>query len=125
MTVRGVRGATAIENDQPDEILAATRELLQAMLEANPGLRPADLASAWFTVTGDLCSAHPARAARQMGWETVPLMCALEIPVPGSLAHCIRVLLHWNTPLEQSAVRHVYLGKAASLRPDLSHPSGQ
>ena len=124
MTVRGVRGATAVENDQPEEILAATRQLLQAMLGANPGMRPADLASAWFTVSGDLCSVHPARAARQMGWEAVPLMCALEIPVPGSLAHCIRVLLHWNTALEQSVVRHVYLGKAAALRPDLSQPLG-
>ena len=121
MAVRGVRGATVVEHDEPEEVLAATRELLSALLKANPSLNPADLVSAIFTVTGDLCSAYPARAARQLGWDDVPLMCALEIPVPGSLARCIRVLLHWNTDLPQAAVRHVYLGDAASLRPDLVH----
>ncbi len=120
MKVHGVRGATVVSADQADEILSATRQLLQAILDANPGMQTTDLASAWFTVTHDLCSAHPARAARQMGWMQVPLMCSQEIPVPGALRHCIRVLLHWNTNLPQSAIRHVYLGDAASLRPDLS-----
>ncbi len=122
MPLRGIRGATVVEHDDPDEVLAATRELLSALLKANPSLNPPDLASAFFTVTGDLCSAYPARAARQLGWDDVPLMCALEIPVPGSLPCCIRVLLHWNTDLPQAAVRHVYLGDAASLRPDLVRP---
>jgi len=121
MTVRGIRGATVVEHDEPEAVLATTRELLSAILKANPTLDPTDLASALFTVTGDLCSAYPARAARQLGWDDVPLMCALEIPVPGSLPRCIRVLLHWNTDLPQSSVRHVYLGAAASLRPDLVH----
>ena len=121
MPVRGIRGATVACKDDPETILAATRQLLEGILSANPGLQPADLASAWFTVTADLCSVHPAQAARQMGWESVPLMCALEIPVPGSLPRCIRILLHWNTDLPQSSVRHVYLGAAASLRPDLVH----
>ncbi len=119
MAVRGIRGATVVEHDQPEEVLAATRDLLSAILKANPSLNPADLASAIFTVTADLCSAYPAQAARQLGWEDVPLMCGLEIPVPGSLPRCIRVLLHWNTDLPQAAVRHVYQGEAASLRPDL------
>ncbi len=119
MPVRGIRGATVVEHDDPEEVLAATRELLSALLKANPTLIPSDLASALFTVTGDLCTAYPARAARQLGWDDVPLMCALEIPVPGSLPRCIRVLLHWNTDLPQAAVLHVYLGKAAGLRPDL------
>lgn len=120
MPVRGVRGANAAESDTPQAILSATRELLEAMLAANPGLQTSDLAAAFFTVTHDLSAAHPARAARELGWGDVPLMCAQEIPVPGSLARCIRVMLLWNTELPQSAVRHVYLGQAASLRPDLS-----
>jgi chorismate mutase len=120
MTVRGVRGATVASQDSAEAILSATHELLEAMLHANPALRSDDLASALFTVTDDLCSAYPAQAARQMGWSQVPLMCAREMPVPGGLTHCIRVLLHWNTDLSQAAIRHVYLGAAASLRPDLS-----
>jgi chorismate mutase len=124
MVVRGIRGATVVESDEPSAILAATHALLEAILAANPSLRPEDLASAWFTMTHDLVSVHPAAAARQMGWERVPLMCSQEIPVPGSLARCIRVLLHWNTPLPQEAVQHVYLGGASVLRPDLSKKPG-
>jgi chorismate mutase len=120
MPIRGVRGATVANRDEPEAILTATRELLEALLHANPSLQVEELASAFFTVTGDLTAVHPAKAARQLGWEQVPLMCAREIPVPGSLPRCIRVLLHWNTGLPQSAVRHVYLGAAASLRPDLA-----
>jgi chorismate mutase len=120
MPVRGIRGATVAPVDQAEAVLAATRELVAAIQSANPSLQPADVASAIFTVTADLQSAYPAQAARQMGWDRVPLMCAREIPVPGSLARCIRVLVHWNTDLPQEAVRPVYLGAAASLRPDLS-----
>ena len=116
--VRGIRGATVVSQDAPDEILSATRELLEAILQANPTLRPSDLASAWFTLTDDLCSVYPARAARELGWVNVPLMCAQEIPVPGSLARCIRVLLHWNTDLSQEEIHHVYLREAAGLRPE-------
>lgn len=119
MAIRGVRGATTAESDSPEAILVATRELLMAILERNPSLRPEDLASAWFTTTHDLCAVHPAKAARQLGWVNVPLMCALEIPVPGSLPRCIRVLLHWNTEKSQQEINHVYLGQATSLRPDL------
>lgn len=119
MPVRGIRGATTTSQDDPEAILAAARELLEEIALANPTLKPVDLASALFTVTADLRAAYPARAAREMGWENVPLMCAQEIPVPGGVPHCIRVLLHWNTDLPQAKVRHVYLGEAASLRPDL------
>ena len=84
MPVRGVRGATVADQDTPDAILAATQELLRAMLEANPKLRSGDVASALFTVTDDLSSAYPARAARQLGWGSVPLMCAREIAIPSS-----------------------------------------
>ena len=120
MPVRGVRGATTAQANQPDAILDAARELLGAILEANPTMNPDDLASALFTVSDDLSAAYPAAAARSLGWVNVPLLCAREIPVPGGLPLCIRVLLHWNTDLPQSLVRPVYLGAAAALRPDLS-----
>jgi chorismate mutase len=120
MIVRGIRGATVVSQDEPGQILNATRALLEAILQANPTLNPCDLASAWFTLTDDLCSVHPAKAARELGWVNVPLMCAQEIPVPGSLPRCIRVLLHWNTDLGQDEIHHVYLGEAAVLRPELS-----
>ena len=90
MSIRGVRGATVASRDEPEAILSATRELLDALLIANPLMQVEDLASALFTVTGDLTAVHPAKAARQLGWEQVPLMCALEIPVPESLPRCIR-----------------------------------
>jgi len=120
MAVRGVRGATVVHEDQPEFIYMATRELILAILEQNPGMQTEDIASVLFTVTEDLASAYPARAARQVGWDSVPLMCAREIPVSGSLQRCIRIMLHWNTDTPQSDVRHVYLGAAASLRPDIS-----
>ncbi len=118
MPIRGVRGAIVADENDAEIILAATRELLEALMKANPEMRTEDLASAFFTVTADLSAAYPARAARQLGWQQVPLMCAQEIPVPGSLSRCIRILLHWNTDLPQYAIQHVYLGAAASLRPD-------
>jgi chorismate mutase len=120
MLIRGIRGAITVQQDSPDEILAATRQLLQTIEEANPTLKPSDLAGALFTVTHDLKTAFPAQAARQMGWDLVPLMCAQEIPVPGSLKHCIRVLLLWNTDQAQNEINHVYLGEAASLRPEFA-----
>jgi chorismate mutase len=119
MTIRGIRGAITVSVDQPDLILQATRELLEAILDENPGMRPEDVASAIFTVTDDLASTFPAQAARQMGWELVPMLCAREIPVPDSLPRVIRVLVHWNTELPQSEIKHVYLREAVKLRPDL------
>ena len=115
---RGLRGATTVERNDAPAILEATRELLLALIEAND-LRPEDVASAIFTLTADLDAAHPARAARELGWTEPALMCAVEIPVPHSLPRCIRVLIHWNTALAQKAVHHVYLRDAVQLRPDL------
>ena len=120
MPVRGVRGAIDVSDDRSELILAATKELLSAILAANPTLHSEDLASGIFTTTEDLSAAYPAQAAREMGWNAVPMICSREIPVPGGLARCIRVLLQWNTDLPQQAIRHVYLGAAASLRPDLT-----
>jgi chorismate mutase len=119
MTTRGIRGAITVNADQPKLILAATKELLGAILRTNAGLQVEDIASALFTTTDDLVSVHPAMAARQMGWEHVPMMCAREIPVPGSLPRCVRVLVQWNTERAQTAIKHVYLREAVSLRPDL------
>ena len=119
MAIRGVRGAIVVKADQPDEVIGTVKELLIALMEANPDMDLADLASAFFTATEDIVSAYPAQAARELGWTSVPMMCAREIPVPGGIPRCIRVLLHWNTELPQDAVHHVYLGSAAALRPDL------
>lgn len=119
MPCRGIRGATTTEENTADSILDATQELLTSMVEDN-GLDSSELASALFTVTPDLSAAFPARAARELGWQNVPLLDAQEIPVSGSLPLCIRVLLHWNTDKAQDEIRHVYLRGAAGLRPDLA-----
>ena len=119
MAIRGIRGATTVAADEPELILKATRELLETILDANASMKPEDVGSALFTVTDDLASTFPAQAARQMGWGLVPMMCAREIPVPGSLRKVIRVLVHWNTEMPQNEIIHVYLKDAVKLRPDL------
>ena len=123
MTVRGIRGAITAAENKEEAILEAARSLLEAMAAANPGLAAEDIASAWFTTTPDLNAAYPAKAARQLGWQMVPLLCTQEIPVPGGLPLCIRVLLHWNTEKKQDEIKHVYLGGAVALRPDLAKKS--
>lgn len=116
--IRAVRGATTVDADDPEHIRAATRELLETMAARNE-IRPRDVVSAIFTVTDDLISEFPARAARELGWTDVPLLCTREIPVPGALPRCIRVLLHVETVRPRDAVHHVYLAGARVLRPDL------
>ena len=123
MPTRGIRGAITVAEDHPEAIIEATQELLQAIRTANPKLQGEDVASAIFTVTEDISAAFPARAAHELGWDRVPLMCAREIPVPGSLPGCIRILIHWNTDLSQTQIQHVYLKGAVSLRPDLAASS--
>lgn len=120
MPMRGIRGATTIALDNPDLIRQATCELLERILYENRGMQLEDIASAFFTTTADIASAYPALAARQIGWDLVPMMCAREIPVPGGLPLCIRVLIHWNTDCQQRAIKHVYLREAVKLRPDLA-----
>ncbi len=119
MMNRGIRGATTIQRDEAELVLEASEKLLNALLAANAGLVPEQIASVLFTVTPDICSAFPARAARNMGWTAVPLMCMQEIPVAGSLPLCIRALIHWNTDIPQDQIQHVYLKGARVLRPDL------
>jgi chorismate mutase len=124
LKVRGVRGATTVELDIEEKIIDATEELIREM-EASNQFLPEDVASVWITVTEDLRSAFPAKALRRIeGWNLVPVMCAREIPVVGSLTRCIRIMMHINTSLEQKEIQHVYLGGATTLRPDL-HLTGK
>ncbi len=120
MYVRGVRGAITVERNEEAEILYATAELLGQIVAEN-AINPEDIASVLVTVTQDLNAAFPAKVIREMqGWELVPLMCALEIPVPGGLEKCIRLMVTVNTDKSQKEIRHVYLNNAIKLRPDLS-----
>ena len=120
MPCRGVRGATTAEDNSPEEILKATRQLLALMIRQN-GIEPEDVASATFSTTTDLDAEFPALAARQLGWFDVALMCVHELDVPGSLRRCIRVLLHWNTDKPPDEIVHVYVKESRKLRPDRSN----
>lgn len=120
MAVRGIRGATTADENSRQAILEATKDLLQAILVAND-LALEDVASALFTVTADLDATFPALAARQIGWDLVPLTCAREIDVPGSLRGCVRVLLHVNTDRPAAEIRHVYLKGAERLRESVAN----
>jgi chorismate mutase len=116
MYCRGIRGATTVESNDREQILAATEELLCLLIEKN-NLQAEDVVSAFFTLTADLDAAFPALAARNLGWTEVALMCTREIPVPGSLEKCIRILLHVNTTRKASEMQHVYIRGAVTLRP--------
>lgn len=114
---RGVRGATTCETNTREAILEATRELLELLIASN-GLHPDDIASAIFTTTPDLDAEFPAVAARALGWLDTALLCGHEMSVPGSLARCVRVLVHWNTARRADEVVHVYIHGAKHLRPE-------
>ncbi len=115
--IRGIRGAITARNTGED-IIRATTKLLREIVSLNR-IRGEDIASVIFSVTSDLNAEFPANAARKMGWKTTPLLCTREIDVPGSLKNCIRVLMHVNCEEKQSRMKHVYLGGAVKLRPDL------
>jgi chorismate mutase len=112
-----LRGAITVDHNESQAILDATSELIGELLHRNE-LDPRDMVSAIFTTTDDLDAEFPARAARRLGMERVPLLCAREIPVPGSLARVVRVLIHYYGDEERPA-RHVYLRDASALREDL------
>jgi chorismate mutase len=118
MSVRAVRGAIQVDEDDRDQVLEATTELLAAVLERN-AIAPDDLISVVFTATPDLTSEFPAYAARQMGITDVPLLCAREIDVPHAMPRVLRLLAHVETDRPRSELRHVYLRGAAALRTDL------
>ncbi len=115
--IQGIRGATTVTRNEASEILSATDELLRTLIESN-GLAPDDIVSAFFTVTRDLDAAFPARAAEEYGWNIVALLHATEIPVPGSLPMCIRLLVHAYTSRGRKEIKHCYLRGATVLRPD-------
>ena len=117
--LRGIRGATTVDVNTQEAILEATHELLSAIIEAND-VQQDDVASIFFSTTPDLNAEFPAVAARQMGWSNVALMCAHEMPVPGSLPMCLRILMHVNTSKAQQDMQFIYLKGARALRPDLA-----
>lgn len=118
MAVRAVRGATQVDEDERQQVLDATTELLASVLDRN-GLEPSDLISVIFTATPDIRSEFPAYAARQMGITDVPLLCASELDVPGAMPRVLRLLAHVETDRHRHDIRHVYLRGAAALRTDL------
>ncbi len=118
MRLFALRGATTVTANDAGAILDATEELMREIVARN-GLAAADLVSCIFTLTEDLDAEFPAVAARRIGLSAVPLLCAREVPVPGSLPHVIRVLIHCYAPAEHRP-QHVYLGEATALRLDLT-----
>jgi chorismate mutase len=116
--LHALRGAISVERDEPTAILDSTTELMSTIMERN-ALAPEQVVSCIFTVTDDLTAEFPAVAARALGFQEVPLLCSREIPVPGSLARVIRVLIHYYAE-DDHEPRHVYLRDASTLREDLS-----
>ncbi len=116
--VRALRGATTVEHNDAEEIAEATRELLTAMIASNE-LDVDDVISVLFTTSPDLTAAFPAAAARGLGFQTVPLICASEIDVPGAKPRCIRIMMHTYSTRTRAEMRHVYLRDAQNLRDDL------
>ncbi|WP_026314020.1 chorismate mutase [Actinomadura flavalba] len=119
MAVRAVRGATQVGSDDRDEILAATSELVEAVMSRN-GLGTDDVISVLFTATPDLTAEFPALAARKLGFTDVPLLCAAEIAVPHALPRIVRLLAHAATERPRAEIQHVYLRGAAALRLDIA-----
>jgi chorismate mutase len=119
--MRGIRGATTASDNTRDAILDATRELIEALIQAND-LRQTDIASIYFTMTPDLDAAFPAAAVRMLGWTDVALLDAQAPRVANDLPLCIRVLIHWNTDRAQDEIQHIYLRDARALRPDRVKP---
>jgi chorismate mutase len=116
--VRGLRGATTVDADTAEQVTERSQELMRRIMERNE-LVEDDIISAIFTATGDICSIFPATAIREIGFGVVPLLCAAEIAVPGSMPLCIRVLLHVHTTRSKDEIHNVYLHGAQGLRDDL------
>lgn len=115
-----IRGATTAKKNTADSMLSSTKELLSKIVELNQ-LESERIISAFFTATPDLNAAFPAAAARELGWNDIPLMCAVEINVEGSLEKCIRVMIHVDIDKPREQVKHVYLNEAKRLRPDINN----
>jgi chorismate mutase len=120
MWCRGIRGATIVSANTKEAILAATKELLQKIVAANQ-VSPEVIGSLFFTTTSDLNAEFPAAAARQLGWDKTPLLCAQEIDVPHNLSKCLRILMLINTEKQADEIVHVYLHGAEVLREEKSN----
>ena len=121
MRCRGIRGATTVDSNTKEDILEATTELLQELIDSNE-MEPEDIACAIFTTTADLNAEFPAAAARELGWTNVALLCSQEIDVPGSLQSCLRILILYNTQKSADEIVHVYTRGATVLKADLADP---
>ena len=118
MLVRGIRGAIIVNSNTKEEIIKITKELLVALQREN-NFKIEDIVSIFFNATPDLNAAFPAQAARELGWDRVPLFDMQEIDVPGSLPRCIRILIQINCSKSQQEIKHCYLRGAKILRKDL------
>jgi chorismate mutase len=112
---RGIRGAITVPENTKEAIVAASKALLQKLIEANE-VEISDIACIFFTTTSDLNAAFPAAGVRELGWTRVPLLCGHEMNVPGSLPRCLRVMVLFNTDKKNEEIIHVYLGGAVALR---------
>ena len=119
MSVRAVRGATQLETDTRDHMLDRVAEMVRGVVEAND-LDVADFISIIFTATSDLHAEFPAYAARLLGFDDVPLICARELEIEGSMPRVVRMMAHIETDLPRADITHVYLHGAATLRSDLT-----
>jgi chorismate mutase len=114
--IKAIRGAVSVEKNTKEDILAATKKLLDEIKTRNH-LQEKEVISMFFTATPDLNAEFPARAVPEIGWDAVPRICSVEIDVPGSIKKCIRVLIHINSE-KNNEINHVYLGEATKLKGD-------
>jgi chorismate mutase len=119
VAVRAIRGAVQVDANERAAVLEATTELVTEVMARND-LVPGDVISVLFTATPDLTAEFPALAARKLGFQDVPLLCAAEIGVPGAMPRVVRLLMHVETGQPRSAMAHVYLRGAAALRLDIA-----
>ncbi|MED2943616.1 chorismate mutase [Bacillus swezeyi] len=120
MMMRGIRGATTVEQDTDNDITAKTKQLIEKMISENE-IEPEQVVQILISATSDIHAAFPAKVVRTIdGWQHVPVMCMQEMDVEHGLKQCIRVMLTVQTEKRQDEVRHVYLENAVILRPDLS-----
>ncbi len=115
---RGIRGAITVEDNDREELLSATTELLQKLLEANQ-VQAEDIACIFFTTSPDLTAEFPAAAARAMGMDSVPLLCGHEMSVPHGLPRCLRIMMLVNTTRQATEMVHIYLKGATGLRSEV------
>jgi chorismate mutase len=119
VTVRAIRGAVQVDANERSAVLEGTTELVTEVMARND-LGPDDVISVLFTTTPDLTAEFPALAARKLGFQDVPLLCASEIDVPGAMPRVVRLLMHVETDRPRPAITHVYLRGATALRLDIA-----